>query len=117
VTTGRSRRSRERLEAAVGETGSDADRAKAHYELGLFHDNNGREAEAIPHYEAALGLGLDGETRAMCLAWLASSLLKTGRAAQALVRLAECQEMGVDGDLLRFVERLDKRIKRGEIRR
>ena len=63
---------------AVESARSRSDRAIAHYNLGLFHDNNGREAEAIPHYEAPLELGLDGAAQSQALAWLASSLYKTG---------------------------------------
>ncbi len=40
-----------------------AAKAKAHYEFALFHDNNSREAEAIPHYRAALRLGLPTQIR------------------------------------------------------
>ena len=48
------RRSLVQLERVVREASTDAEKAQAHLELGLFHDNNGREAEAIPHYEQAL---------------------------------------------------------------
>ncbi|MEK7188855.1 MAG: hypothetical protein AAB685_03320 [Patescibacteria group bacterium] len=37
-----------------------------------------REALAIPNYEKAIELGLDRKTKSMALAWLASSLYKTG---------------------------------------
>ena len=39
-------------------------KAIAKYGLGLFHDKNGREAEAIPHHREALRLGLDVSLRA-----------------------------------------------------
>ncbi len=48
---------------AVESAQSSSDKAIAHYNLGLFYDNNGREAEAIPNYEVALELGLDGATQ------------------------------------------------------
>ena len=111
----RARRSRGRLEAAVAAAGSDSERALASYELGLFHDNNSREAEAVPYYEAALRLGLTGETRAQCLAWLASSLHKTGRSEAALVRLHEGREVAADDSLRRFLDGLESRIRRSRI--
>ena len=80
------RRSWPQLADAVQRAKSDAEKAVAHFNLGLFHDNNGREAEAIPRYEAALTLGLDRSQRPYCLAWLASSLYKTGRLAEGLGR-------------------------------
>jgi tetratricopeptide (TPR) repeat protein len=107
----RRRRSRAALEAAVAEAVSAARRATAEYELGLFHDNNGREAEAIPHYEAALSHGLSGERRAECLAWLASSLSKTGRLEEALERLREAREATGSPELMRFLAGLERRVR------
>ena len=48
-----------------------------------------REAEAIPHYETATGLGLDDERNAEALAYLAGSLPKAGRPHNALQRLMQ----------------------------
>jgi tetratricopeptide (TPR) repeat protein len=107
----RSPRSRARLEAAAAEAQTYPAKAVAHFELALFHDNNSREAEAIPHYEAALAHGLDGERHAECLAWLASSLYKTGKPDDAKVRLAEALAATSDRSLLRFLARLDRRIE------
>jgi hypothetical protein len=87
-----------------------AAKAEAHFELGLFHDNNGREAEAVPHYEAALE-GLEGEKRAQCLAWLASSLHKIDRPQEAMPRLQQAKEATGDPDLLRFLSSLEGRIR------
>lgn len=105
------RRSRARLEAAVQAALNEAEHARAHFELALFHDNNGREAEAIPHYEAALELGLSGETRAECMAWLASSLYKTDRANEALERLRQAREATRSQELMRFLVGLDRRVR------
>jgi hypothetical protein len=106
-----SRRNRSRLEERVNGAASSADKAQAHFELGLFHDNNGREAEAIPHYEAALKLGLSGETQAQCLAWLASSLYKTHQPEAALHRALEASEATSDRSLMEFLRGLERRIR------
>lgn len=87
----RKRRSLAVLLRAVEEAGTDDSRALAHFELALFHDNNGREAEAVPHYEAAISLGLDKKRDAEALAWLASSLYKTGRPQEAIQRLTQAR--------------------------
>ena len=79
-----------------------------------FHDNNGREAEAIPHYEAAFTLGLDRSQRPYCLAWLASSLYKTGRPGEALADAEEAERLSEDGKLSRFIAGLKKRIGRSQ---
>jgi hypothetical protein len=105
------RRSRQALEAVVAAASSDADKAQAHYELALFQDNNGREAEAIPHYEAALAHGLHGEQRAECLAWLASSLYKTGRPGEALERLHEARGATANEALMQFLVGLERRVR------
>ncbi len=68
------RRTRKALESNLEKAKTKSAKAIAYYELGLFHDNNGREAEAVPHYQNALKLGLDTHTKAKALAWLASSL-------------------------------------------
>lgn len=91
---------------------SRSDRAIAHYNLGLFHDNNGREAEATPHYEAALELGLDGPTQSQALAWLASSLYKIGALEEAARRVRQSQSLASDASLVRFLAGLERRILR-----
>ncbi len=89
----------------------------AHFELAVFHDNNSREAEAIPHYEAALQAGLAVEQRAECLAWLASSLHKTGRQAEARDRLQEAIETTSSAQLNQFLSGLERRIRVAMARR
>ena len=106
------RRSLATLLRAVEEAGADDSRALAHFELAVFHDNNGREAEAVPQYEAAIGLGLDEKRNAEALAWLASSLYKTGRPHDAMRRLAAARAVAPDANLRRFLAGLERRIHR-----
>ena len=108
----RKRRSLVVLLRAVEEAGTDDSRAIAPFELALFHDNNGREAEAVPHYEAAISLGLDKKRNAEALAWLASSLYKTGRPHDAIQRLMQARAVAQDTGLHRFLDRLERRINR-----
>ena len=108
----RKRRSLVVLLRAVEEAGTDDSRAIAHFELALFHDNNGREAEVVPHYEAAISLGLDKKRNAEALAWLASSLYKTGRPHDAIQRLMQARAVAQDTGLHRFLDRLERRINR-----
>jgi tetratricopeptide (TPR) repeat protein len=74
------------------------------YELGGEHDSAGREAEAIPHYEQALALGLPDELVAGCLLQLGSSLRNLGRLDEALARF--------DDGLQRFPEHVSLRLFR-----
>ena len=106
------RRSLQRLERAAAEAATVGAATLAYYRLGLFHDDNGREAEAILNYEVALALGLGPPLQARCLAWLASSLLKTGRPAEAQARASEAEAALPDPELRRFLDRLEKRIAR-----
>ena len=87
-------------------------RASAYYQLALFHDNNTREAEAIPNYKRALRLGLSGETRAQAFAWLASSFHKTGRPRRATDSLAQSRAATRDAALKKFLDDLERRIRR-----
>jgi tetratricopeptide (TPR) repeat protein len=105
------RRNRDALERAVDAALTNSEMSLARYNLALFHDNNSREAEAIPHYEAALELGLSGPLRARCLAFLASSLMKTGREQEAHGRAQEAAELADEPDLMRFIAGLMKRIR------
>jgi hypothetical protein len=82
-----------------------------HFELAVFHDNNGREGEAIPHYEAALERGLADESGARCLAWLASSLYKTGKPQEAMERLHQAKLRTNDTELMEFLYRLEGRVR------
>lgn len=69
------RRSRIReLEQALLDAPSPAAKALAPFRLAVFHDNNGREVGAIPHYRAAMRLGLRGIHSARAHMWLASSV-------------------------------------------
>ena len=108
----RKRRSLAGLLRAVEEAGTDDSRALAHFELALFHDNNGREAEAVPHYEAAISLGLDKKRNSEALAWLASSLYKTGRPHDAIQRLMQAHAVAQDMGLQRFLDSLEGCINR-----
>jgi tetratricopeptide (TPR) repeat protein len=106
------RRNRTLLQRKISEAKTDTERAIAHYNLGVFHDNNSRETEAIPHYREAIWLGLDAKTKAECVAWLSSSLYKTGNPEEALERLRESMALTKDAGLKVFLEELEKRIKR-----
>lgn len=108
----RKRRSLGSLTAALDQATTKMSKARAHYDLALFHDNNGREAQAIPHYREALALGIDPGLEAEAFAWLASSLFKTGShteaasSAQHALRLTQAPELkGFLGRLLRRIER------------
>src|SRR5688572_21110135 len=112
MTITRPRRSRFELESRVVEAAEGSQRAQAHYDLAVFHDNNSREADAIPHYEAALAAGLAPEVKARCLAWLASSLYKTGRPREAIQRLRQLREIAHEEKLVAFLQGLERRIQR-----
>jgi len=60
------------------------DDAQREYELGGEHDSAGRGAEAIPHYERALALGLSDEFVPGALLQLGSSLRNAGRNDEAI---------------------------------
>lgn len=107
------RRSFRKLREEIRKTKSDKEKALAYYNLGLFHDNNGREMQAIPSYEKALGVGALGRIKeAEALAWLASSLLKTGKPKEALKTLYRSRQITRDQKLLKFLKGLESRIKR-----
>jgi tetratricopeptide (TPR) repeat protein len=106
------RRDRKKLEETVERAKTPHDKALAYYKLGLFHDNNAREAEAIPNYNKAIKLGLDRETNAKALAWLASSLYKTDEPQKALGKLKQSFSLTADPKLKQFLIGLKKRIKK-----
>ena len=108
----RKRRSLAALTAALEQATTKNAKARAHYELGLFHDNNGREAQAIPHYREALTMGLDPTVVPEALAWLASSLFKTGKPEEATKRAHQALRQTTDPTLRAFLERLLRRIER-----
>ena len=100
------------LNARLAHAFSRKERAEAHFQLALFHDNNSREAQAIPHYRRALRLGLAGESKAQALVWLASSLHKTGKSKAAFRYLDLAFRLTDDAALLKFLEGLRGRIAR-----
>jgi cyanophycin synthetase len=63
------------------------DAARAEYERASACDREGREEEAIPHYEAALRLGLDDDLVPGALLGLGSSLRNVGRTSDAVAVL------------------------------
>lgn len=69
-------------------------------------------ADAIPHYLAALELGLEAPVESEALAWLASSLYKTDSSEEALTRVRQSRSLASDEELIRFLARLEKRIQR-----
>jgi tetratricopeptide (TPR) repeat protein len=106
------RRNLAQLELAIEQARTRSARASAYYQLALFHDNNAREAEAIPNYEKALRLGLSGESRAQAFAWLASSLHKTGRPRRAMKALEQARAATRDAALKKFLDGLERRVRR-----
>lgn len=108
----RRRRSLVSLTAALDRATTRGAKARAHYDLALFHDNNGREAQAIPHYREALALGIDPGLEAEAFAWLASSLFKTGSPTEATSSAHQALGLTDDPSLKRFLVRLLRRIDR-----
>ena len=110
----RKRRSLVSLVAALDGATTKSAKAHAHYDLALFHDNNGREAQAIPHYRKALALGIGSEIRAEAYAWLASSLYKTGCPVEASSSARQALCLTDDSSLRQFLTRLLRRIDRAK---
>ena len=108
----RKRRSLVSLTAALDQATSTKAKARAHYDLALFHDNNGREAQAIPHYRQALAVGIDPGLEAEAFAWLASSLFKTGSHTEATSSARQALCLTQDPELEGFLVRLQRRIDR-----
>ena len=106
----RKRRSLASLTAALDRATTTKAKARAHFDLALFHDNNGREAQAIPHYREALALGIDPSIEAEAFAWLASSLFKTGCRTEASLSARQALCLTGDPTLRRFLVRLRRRI-------
>lgn len=104
------RRNRKVLEAGIKKAKSKKLKALAYYELGLFHDNNSREREAIPNYKQALRLGLPIVLKAKALAWLSSSLYKTNNRKAAVIKCNEAFRLSRDSNLTKFLNGLKKRI-------
>ncbi len=108
----RKRRNLASLTAALEKATTQSEEAHAHYNLALFHDNNGREAQAIPHYRRALALDIYPAVVPETLAWLASSLHKTGHPAEAALRAGQALGLSTDPSLRGFLLRLLRRIDR-----
>jgi len=108
----RKRRSLGSLTATLDRATTNSAMAQAHYDLALFHDNNGREAQAIPHYRNALALGIDPGLEAEAFAWLASSLFKTGSHTEATSSAYHALCRTQDPELKGFLVRLQRRIDR-----
>jgi tetratricopeptide (TPR) repeat protein len=106
------RRSLKQLQRAVEAVSGKREKARAYFNLGVFHDNNSRERQAIPNYKMAIRLGLDRGRETMARAWLASSLFKTGQAKRALKECAQVRRLAKNASLRKFVENLERRIHR-----
>lgn len=106
------RRNLKHLQQVVVAASSDREKAVALYELAVFHDNNGREADAIPCYRNAIKLGLDRETKVKAMAWLASSLYKIGRPTTAMRYVNQAMAADCPPELMRFLVGLRGRIRR-----
>ena len=106
------KRNLKQLEQKVNGAKSKNSKALAYYELGIFHDNNSREKEAIPNYKNALKLGLPKRVEAMTLAWLASSLYKTNKSKEALMKVRNSLEIAKEPRLIKFLLDLQRRIQR-----
>ena len=104
------RRSRGQLQRAVDCASTRRKRAQALFRLAVFHDNNSREAEAIPIYRRALRVGLDPRRQTQALAWLASSLFKTRQPAAAMRSLQQTMKAKPSLRLREFLTQLKHRI-------
>jgi len=63
--------------------------AEIHYQLAWSLDTLGRQAEAVPHYERSIALGLPANELSGALLGLGSSLRSLGRAERSLEVLDE----------------------------
>ncbi|WP_150266797.1 tetratricopeptide repeat protein [Paenibacillus tepidiphilus] len=84
--SGRAEEARELLLSLLG---GGAEDAMLQYQLAWTHDVLGREREAVPYYERALALGLDGEERAGALLGLGSTYRALGEYERAAAVLRE----------------------------
>lgn len=92
-------RERRRLKAAATclerAVAAEPDMVDGWFWLAVTRDNRGQEAEAIPAYRRALGLGIENlSRRAQAWTWLASSLSKTAKHTAALAALSEADKLG-----------------------
>jgi hypothetical protein len=84
----------------------EADAARQAFERAAAHDRKGEEAEAIPHYERALRLGLADDLRPAALLGLGSSLRNVGRAGEAVLVLDDACRSYPDHGALRLFRAL-----------
>ena len=82
------------------------DEARREYEVGSAHDSAGREAEAIPHYERALELGLPDEVVPGALLQLGSSLAARDKIDDAVALLDSAVDRFPDHAALRLFRAL-----------
>lgn len=82
-------RHEEALTLALRALESAPDDAELRFELACLHDYLGREAEAVPHYRAALQGRLAASSRRQALLGLGSTLRTLGRYAEAHEVLAQ----------------------------
>jgi tetratricopeptide (TPR) repeat protein len=104
------RRTSQQLIQAIKTAKTRNQKAKAWYDLALFHDNNSRESEAIPSYRKAIRIGLNKELETMARAWLSSSLYKTGYAREAAKQCDRALKTADNPRLLTFLNGLKNRI-------
>jgi tetratricopeptide (TPR) repeat protein len=104
------RRTARQLLQAIKTAKTRRQKAKACYDLALFHDNNSRESEAIPHYRKAIRIGLNKKLETMAWAWLASSLYKTGCAREAVKQCDRALKTTDNRRLRKFLKGLKNRI-------
>ncbi len=109
------RRTIRKLEGRVTSAKNRAERARAFYRLGMFHDENSRGEEAISNYEKALHFGLTGQMKAQALAWLASRLYKIERHKEAQLRVVKALAVARDARLKRFLLGLNRKIERADL--
>lgn len=104
------RRSLAQLQQRLAKASAPRAKAMAAFHLAVFHDNNGRELRAIPFYRQAIRLGLPTTRRPQAMAWLASSLMKTGQLHAAWRSSTTALRIVRSPDLRRFLLRLQHRI-------
>ncbi len=108
-------RSQRRLKAALGAFERAVDEeprsAQAWFWLAATLDNRAEESLAIPAYERALRLGLEGEGRVKALAWLASSRSKVGDHRAAMAALSKAEASGGYRPIEEF-QRIAKSVRR-----
>jgi tetratricopeptide (TPR) repeat protein len=75
--------------------------ARLHFEVACLHDYQGHEAQAVPHYEAALAGPLDHSSRRDALLGLGSTLRVLGLHAQACEVLSRAVEAYPDEPVLK----------------